>query len=249
MWKALNGDLGQSLLGNRPAITPLLRRVSLISAQLGLCSFLMVIILGVGLGILAGLTQNSPTDYAIVTTLTTLAAVPVFVLAPVLMVVFTLVLHVIPDPIGWDGLFSAKIILPVASIVLPNLVGICRLTRNGILDVLPSDYVRTARAKGLGSLRVMLRHVLPNALTPVLTVSGPLFGNLLLGSLFVEYIFAIPGFGNLGFNAFVSLDYPVIVSQTIISATLAMLLILVVDLLYGVLDPRVRLVVPGRLGR
>jgi ABC-type dipeptide/oligopeptide/nickel transport system permease component len=235
------GDLGRSILHDMTPITPIVLSTIPISAQLGTLCFVLIVIFGVTLGTIAALNQNTRMDYVIVATCIVFSSTPIFVFAPLLMLVFTLGLHVIPDPIGWDGIFSSKIILPALSITLPGLLGICRLTRGGVLEVLGQDYVRTARAKGLARVAITVRHVLPNAITPVLTVSGPLFGDLFLGTYFVESIFAIPGFGQLGFASLTGKDYPVIMAQTIIGALMTIVMYLVVDLLYGVLDPRVRL--------
>src|SRR5439155_26819790 len=117
---------------------------------------------------------------AVVAMCVVFSSVPIVVFAPRLMLIFSLGLHLITVPIGWGGIFCSKIVLPVLSITLPGLLGICRLTRAGVLEVLGQDYVRTARAKGLAQRVIMLRHILPNAITPVLTVSGPLFGDLFL---------------------------------------------------------------------
>jgi ABC-type dipeptide/oligopeptide/nickel transport system permease component len=236
-----HGDLGRSILNNMAPITPLVLDTIPISAQLGTVCFVLILLFGTSLGTLAALNQNTRTDYAIVATCIVFSSMPIFVFAPLLMLIFTLGLHVIPDPIGWGGIFSSKIILPALSITLPGLLGICRLTRAGVLEVLGQDYVRTARAKGLAQTVIMLRHILPNAITPVLTVSGPLFGDLFLGTYFVESIFAIPGFGQLGFTSLTGKDYPVIMAQTILGAAMTIVMYLLVDLLYGVLDPRVRL--------
>lgn len=235
------GDLGRSILNNMAPITPLVLTTIPISAQLGVVCFILIVVLGVTLGTVAALNQNTRPDYMIVATCIVFSSMPIFVFAPLLMLIFTLGLHIIPDPIGWDGIFSSKIILPALSITLPGLLGICRLTRAGVLEVLGQDYVRTARAKGLARLAIMVRHILPNAITPVLTVSGPLFGDLFLGAYFVESIFAIPGFGQLGFTSLTGKDYPVIMAQTIVGAAMTIFMYLAVDILYGVLDPRVRL--------
>jgi ABC-type dipeptide/oligopeptide/nickel transport system permease component len=241
MWHLAHGDLGRSILNNMAPITPLVLMTIPISAQLGIVCFILIVVFGVTLGTTAALNKNARVDYAIVAMCIVFSSMPIFVFAPLLMIVFTLGLHVIPDPIGWGGIFSSKIILPALSITLPGLLSICRLARAGVLEVLGQDYVRTARAKGLSHRMIILRHVLPNAITPVLTVSGPLFGDLFLGTYFVESIFAIPGFGQLGFTSLTGKDYPVIMAQTILGAAMTIMMYLIVDLLYGVLDPRVRL--------
>jgi ABC-type dipeptide/oligopeptide/nickel transport system permease component len=236
-----HGDLGRSILHDMAPITPLVLKTLPISAQLGTVCFILIVVFGTSLGAIAALNQNTRTDYVIVATCIAFSSMPIFVFAPLLMLIFTLGLHVIPDPIGWNGVFSSKIILPALSITLPGLLGICRLTRAGVLEVLGQDYVRTAQAKGLAQRGILLRHILPNAITPVLTVSGPLFGDLFLGTYFIESIFGIPGFGQLGFTALTGADYPVIMAQTLLGAAMTIVMFLIVDLLYGVLDPRVRL--------
>jgi peptide/nickel transport system permease protein len=134
-----------------------------------------------------------------------------------------------------------RIVLPAFCIASGPLMGIVRQTRSAVLEVVGQDYVRTARAKGLRGWTVVWRHVFRNALTPLLTIGVRLFGGILQGSIFVERVFNIPGYGALNFQSFVARDFPVILAVTVISAVIAMTLNLLVDLMYGVADPRVRL--------
>ena len=156
------------------------------------------------------------------------------------MVIFVLWLDVMDVPWGWHGLFSVESILPVVILVTTGLLGVVRQTRAGVLEVIRQNYVRTARAKGLIERKVISTHMLKNALTPVLTTMGLTMAGLITGAVFIERIFAIPGFAGMGINAFQGRDYPVILATTMIGATIIIIANLLVDLSYGLLDPRVR---------
>ncbi len=142
---------------------------------------------------------------------------------------------------GWDGIFSQKAIIPVFLIAVGPLLGVVKLMRQGILDTFEQDYVRTARSKGLGEKMVVTRHILKNAMTPVLTAMGLTVAGLISGAIFVELIFGIPGFAGTGIAAFRVRDYPMILAATLVGALLIITANLLVDLGHGILDPRVRL--------
>ena len=239
MSKLLRGDFGRSIaLGGLPVL-PTIVKVLPISAQMGVWAVLLLVILGVPLGLLAALRHNTWIDFTIVGTSIALHTVPVFVTAPLVLMILVLSLKVMDVPFGWDGMFSSKVILPVIFLALGPMAGVIRQTRTGVLEVLSNDYVRTARAKGLKSRVVIYRHVLRTGLIPVTTTLGMTVMGLLTGSLFLDKIFGIPGYGRLGVNALMSLDYPMMLGTTVIGAALVMLANLITDLIYPFLDPRV----------
>lgn len=236
------GDMGVSIsVQARRPVRDMLGTGLAVSLQLGGAAALLIFVIGVPLGMLAAYRHNSLLDYVIVSFAAMLPTVPVFVLAPLLLILLVLQLQILPYSFGWDGLFSPRVVLPLFILVIGPLLTIVRQTRSAVLEELPQDYVRTAQAKGLNSPRVMTRHILKNALAPVVTSMGFVVASLLTGSLFVESIFGIPGFGNLIYDGLKSFDYPVILGTTLISSLIIMLSNFVVDMLYPILDPRVRL--------
>ena len=237
----LQGDLGVSLRTHR-AVSEAVVRTMPISAQLGLATAVVLAVVGVPLGVLAASKQNTWIDYWIVAISISVRSVPVFVLAPLVLIIIVLQFGIMNTPIGWHGIFSQQAIIPVLLMATGPLLVVVRQTRGGVLEVFGQGYVRTARSKGLRERSVITRHVLKNALTPVMTSMGLILGGLLTGALFVELIFGIPGFAGYAISSFQTRDYPAIMATTLIGAVLIIGSNLLVDLLYGVLDPRVRYV-------
>ncbi len=234
------GNLGQSIVSRR-SINTMLAGAWGKSIQLGLVAMLLWFVLGITLGITAALSHNTPLDYVIVSTSVALSTIPPFVLAPMLMILFVLKIPLIDSTFGWDGILSQKIILPAIVVASSGrLASLVRQMRSSILETLSQDYVRTARAKGLRERMVILRHVVPNAFTPILTITTAAFSGFITGSLFAERIFNIHGYGWLSYDATVTLDYPVLAVTATIAAAIVMVMNVVADILYGVLDPRVR---------
>ena len=238
-WSLLRGDWGESITNKRPVFRQM-RLGFNVSAQMGLAATVVLVVVGIPLGALAAVKQNTWIDYWIVSFSISVRSIPVFVLAPMLMIVLVLWLGVMPTPVGWSGIFHHKAILPVLLIVAGPLLVVVRQTRAGVLEVMGQNYVRTARAKGLHEQRVIRRHVMKNALTPVLTSMGLILSGLITGALFVELIFAVPGFAGLAIFALQSRDYPLIMGTTIVGAAIIIVANLLVDIGYGFLDPRVR---------
>ena len=238
-WSLLRGDWGDSILNKRPVFKQMTRGIN-VSAQMGLAATVVLVVVGIPLGALAAVRQNTWIDYWIVSFSISVRSIPIFVLAPMLMIVFVLWLDVISTPVGWSGIFHHKAILPVLLIAAGPLLVVVRQTRAGVLEVIGQNYVRTARAKGLRERRVIRRHVMKNALTPVLTSMGLILSSLITGALFVELIFAVPGFAGLAIFALQSRDYPMIMGTTIVAAAIIVAANLLVDIGYGFLDPRVR---------
>lgn len=236
--RILQGDFGRTLRSNLDINGLVVQRLP-ISAQLGLAAMVLATAIGVPLGILAAVRQNTRTDYTILALFLVLHSIPVFVFAPLLMIILALQLHLVPVGIGWKGLFSSNSVIPLLVLTIGPTLGIVRLTRAGVIETLTQDYIRTARAVGLNERLVIMRHVLRNALTPVVTSIGITVGYLVVGALFVESIFSIPGFGGLMFDALRSRDYPLLLACTLVSAFVIMVANLFVDVVYGFLDPRV----------
>jgi ABC-type dipeptide/oligopeptide/nickel transport system permease component len=233
-----HGDLGNSFREQRP-VNDMVRAALPISLQLGLAATVLSTLLGIPLGIMAALKHNRRADFAIVGIVVFSNAIPSYVMGPLLMLLFVTVLKVMNVPWGWDGLFSARAILPVAVLSMGPLPVIVRQTRAAVLDVLHEDYIRTARAKGLPEFQVVTRHMLRPVLTPVATSIGLILVSLVNGAIFVEFIFGIPGFGGLTLQGLEQVDYPVIMATVMIGALIVMVGNFLVDLAYPLLDPRV----------
>jgi peptide/nickel transport system permease protein len=240
---ALRGEFGVSyVLSGTPDIGRLLVASLPISLQLGLAALIILIIVGIPLGVLAAISRNTALDYIIVTTATVLSSTPPFVLAPLALVLLVSELNILPSVgFGWHGFFSTAIILPAAILAADPLLGVVRYTRASVVDVLSQEYVRAARARGLSEWLVINRHVVKNSMTPVVTWLGIATARLLAGSIFVETVFGIRGFGHIAVTAFQGGDVQTVAATTLITALIVMVVNLIVDLLYGVLDPRVRL--------
>ena len=202
-------------------------------------AMLLAMFLGIGAGTLAALRQNSFFDRLLMTIAMTGISIPVFVIAPVLVLLFAIHLHWLPA--GWSGTSGGgRFVLPVISLALPQIAYIARLTRASMIDVLASDFVRTARAQGLGTAQIVRLHALKPAMLPVLSYLGPAIAAILTGSVVVEEIFGIPGLGQHFVRGALNRDYTLVLGIVVFYATLVILLNLIVDLLYGVIDPRIR---------
>lgn len=236
----VRGDLGVSITENRDVLPLIVNRFK-VSAQLGLMAVVALVVAGIPLGIIAAMKRNSWLDYLIVGGSLFLRTVPVYVLAPLLLWLFVLKFPIMDVPRGWRGMFSTNAVLPVLLLMMFPLAVIIRQMRASMLEVLGNEYVRTARAKGLSEYRVTVAHVLRNALTPVTTELGLVVTGLITGSIFVESIFGIPGYGRLAVDALLKRDYPLMLGCTLFGAFLVMVSTLIVDLVYPLLDPRVKL--------
>ena len=236
--RLLQGDFGISYTYRNETVLAVLRRAWPPTVQIGLIALVLALGLGIPLGVGAAVRRRSRLDRFSRAVAVVGAATPVYVLATLTMLLFAVRLHVLPL-IGWGGL--ARLLLPACVLALGPLAVVIRFTRAAVLETLSADYVRTARAKGLHSRQVIGRHVLKNALLPVLTLAGPLAAALLVGSFFVETMFNIPGLGATFVYAAADRDYPLIMAGAVLSGGLIILLNLAVDLAYGLLDPRIRL--------
>jgi oligopeptide transport system permease protein len=214
--------------------------------KLGLLAITLAVAVGTTMGIIAALRQNRPADYSVMTLAMVGITIPSFVTAPLLQLVFGIYgLHIfgldISLPVGgWNGGAAQNIVLPVIVLSLGPIAVIARITRGSMVEVLRSNFIRTARAKGLPTWRVITHHALHAGLLPLVSYLGPAIADIVSGSLIVEQIFGLPGIGRYFVQAALNRDYTLVMGVTIFYAVLIITFNLVVDLLYGVLDPRVR---------
>jgi len=233
------GDFGTSLKYEGQSVNTILYRTIPVSATLGLLAYLLALIVGITSGSIAAVKHNSKWDYGSMATAMMGISVPNFVLGPLLVLIFSLTLYWLP-PSRWEGFPSWSVVLPVLTLSGIYMAYIARLARSGILDVLRSDYVRTARAKGLSERQVVTRHVLSGGLLPVLSFSGPALAFLITGTVVVERIFALPGVGNYFINANLNRDEPLILGIVAFISIVILIFNLLVDVAYGFIDPRIR---------
>ncbi len=233
-------DFGESYRYRNTEVAELIAVRLPVSLQLNLAAILIALGIGIPVGLFAGLRQGTGWDNVAVTIALIFQSLPVFITAPMLLLVLALKLQLLPTS-GWDGFFSLKIIMPALVLGIPSIAIIVRLVRASVLDVLGQDYIRTARAKGLNENVVRVRHILRNALIPVVTSMGGTLAGLAGGSFIVERYFGIPGMGLLGIDSIFQRDYPVFMAFAVIGTTLFLVANLVVDLMYPLLDPRIRL--------
>ena len=236
----VRGDFGESFKYRGRSVGELLKKRMWVSAQLAMAALIISVTLGIPAGVFAALNQGTWWDTATVVTTLVGQSMPVFLTAPGVLIIFALKLDILPTH-GWGGFFDTRIILPALVMGIPGVAILARLTRASTLDVASQDYVRTARAKGLPEMTVRRRHILRNALIPVITTLGFSLAGLASGAVIVEGFFGIPGVGLLAIESLFSRDYPVIMALTLIGTTFFVLANLLVDLAYPFLDPRIRL--------
>jgi oligopeptide transport system permease protein len=232
------GDLGPSYRMKDFTVAELIGRGLPVTLAIGTAALVLAVLVGVPLGMLAALRQNGPLDHAVMSVALLGIAVPNFVVAPVLALVFGIRLGWLPVG-GWEPASARHMVLPVVTLALPFVAYVARLTRGSLLEVLQSAYIRTARAKGLSSGVILRRHALKPTLMPVVSFLGPGAAALLTGSLVVEQVFGLPGIGRYFVQGAVNRDYTLVMGMVIFYAASILLLNLVVDLIYGWLDPRI----------
>jgi oligopeptide transport system permease protein len=230
-------DLGPSLVLRNQDVNGIVKEHFPVSAELGGLAMLLAIIVGVPIGILAALRANRPTDYLLMLFANLGFAIPTFLVSTLFIYFFAAQLGWFPTN-GWDT--PASKVLPVVALSLGPLTYFARIVRGQMLETLQQDYVRTAKAKGLRHRRVVGVHVLRNSLIPAVTAAGPLLGFLVTGSFIIENIFAIPGIGRYYVTSVSGRDYSTVMGITVLLAILIIVANLVVDILYGFLDPRTR---------
>jgi oligopeptide transport system permease protein len=239
MGRLVRGDFGDSLTYPGQSVNQILKRALPVSATLGILAYLLALIVGLTAGTFAALRQNSKLDYGSMALAMLGISVPNFVLGPLLVLVFSLTFFWLP-PARWGGFPSWNLVMPVLTLSALYMAYIARLTRSGMLEVLRADYVRTARAKGLSERQVIFRHVMRGGLLPVISFSGPALAYLITGTVVVEQIFTLPGLGNYFLNANFARDEPLIIGIVAFLAILILVFNLLVDIAYGIIDPRIR---------
>ena len=235
----LQGDFGPSFKYRDFTVAELLSTGFPASLKVGGLAIVLAVVVGISLGTLAALRQNTGLDYAVMATAMTGITIPNFVMAPLLTLIFGVYLSWLPVA-GWNGGAPRNLILPVIALALPQIAYIARLTRGSMIEVLHTNYVRTARAKGLRERIVVVRHALKGALLPVVSYLGPATAQVVTGSVVIETIFGIPGIGRYFVQGALNRDYTLVMGTVIVFAVLIILLNLIVDLLYGLLDPKVK---------
>jgi oligopeptide transport system permease protein len=236
----VQGDLGPSVIYKDYTVNELIGIGLPVSLQLGLISILVALAFGGVLGIIAALRQNSWVDYSVMAVAMTGIAVPSFVVAPILTLFLGLYLNWLPIA-GWNDGALANMVLPVVALALPQVAILARLTRGGMIEVLRSNYVRTARAKGLSEMKVVWRHALRSALLPIVSYLGPAIAGIVTGAVVVEQIFSLPGMGRYFIQGALNRDYTLVLGIVIVFAAAVVLMNLVADILYSWLDPKVRM--------
>ncbi len=235
----LQGDLGASFRYADWSVNDLVANAMPVSLAIGGGSMLISLVIGVGLGIVAALRQNSVVDHGVMLIGNIGSAFPSFVIGPVLILVFAIWLKLLPAG-GWDNFQLRFMVLPVALLTFINVATIGRVMRGSLIEVMHSNFIRTARAKGLPTRVVVLRHALKPALLPVVSVIGPLAISSITAALVTETVFSLPGLGKLIVNGAGNRDYTLVLGLVVMITVLAVLLNLLVDLAYAWLDPKIR---------
>lgn len=239
LWNVLQGDLGPSFKYQDYGVNDFIRMGLPKSLFLGSLALFLSILLGMSAGMFSALKQNTAWDYSTMAVAVLGISVPVFVIAPLLMWIFAVKLQILPVA-GWlDEHGPAALILPVAALSVAYFATIARLSRASFLESLRSDYVRTARAKGLKTSVIMMKHVLKGASLPVVSYLGPAFSGIITGSIVVETVFRVPGMGRHFIQSAFNRDYTMIMGTVIVYALILLMMNFLVDIAYGFLDPRI----------
>lgn len=238
LWNVLHGRFGPSYVQQNRDVSEIIRNFFPVSIQLGILAMILAVIIGLTFGILSAVRQNTFADYFSTFGAIIGVSTPSYVAAALFILLLANTLHLVPTG-GWNGMLSKQAIIPAFALALGPAAILARYTRSSLLDVLRQDYIRTARAKGLDSRATVLRHALRNALIPVITVMGLSFANVITGSFFIETTCNVPGLGRYFVNSISGRDYPVVFGTVLLFAAVIAVMNLIVDLLYGVLDPRI----------
>jgi oligopeptide transport system permease protein len=233
-----HGDFGPSFKYKDYSVNDLVASFP-VSAKLGLAAFILAIVLGVTAGVIAALNQNTKWDYTVMGFAMTGVVIPSFVVAPLLVLIFSIMLKWLPGG-GWHNGGFKYMVLPMVALSLAYIASIARITRGSMIEVLHSNFIRTARAKGLPMRRIIFRHALKPALLPVISYMGPAFVGIITGSMVIESIYGLPGIGQLFVNGALNRDYSLVLSLTILVGALTILFNAIVDVLYAVIDPKIR---------
>jgi len=235
----IQGDLGPSFRYKDFTINELIGQSFPVSAEIGIWSFLVALIIGVGCGIVAALRQNSWLDYSVMGFANLGIVLPNFVLAPLCILFFSIYNHWLP-PGGWNGGAWPYLVMPVIAMSTSYIAQIARITRGSMIETMHSNFIRTARAKGLPKYRIILQHALRPAMLPVISYLGPAFVGIVTGSVIVDVYFGTGGIGQHFINGALNRDYSMVMGVTILVGTLTILFNAIVDVLYAVIDPKIR---------
>ena len=244
LWRYISGiifafDFGPSYYYTDQSVADIIKQGFPVTLTYGIWSFIVAATVGIGLGILAAIYQNTWLDYLAVGVSIGAQVLPNFVMAPVLILIFSVWLGWLPGG-GWNGGQISHVIMPVIALATSFMASIARLTRSSMLEVMNSNFIRTARAKGLPMRRVVTRHALKPALLPVISYLGPTFVGMITGSVVIDVIFSTGGIGMFMVNAAFNRDYPVIMAITVLTGVLTILFSLLVDIAYAWIDPKIR---------
>jgi oligopeptide transport system permease protein len=234
-----HGDFGPSFKYKDYSVNDLVANSFPVSAKLGLAAFVVAMVVGVFAGVMAALRQNTKWDYLTMGFAMTGVVSPSFVVAPLLVMIFAITLKWLPAG-GWNGGEPKFMLLPMIALSLAYIASIARITRGSMIEVLHSNFIRTARAKGLPMRRIIIHHALKPALLPVISYMGPAFVGIITGSMVIETIYGLPGIGQLFVNGALNRDYSLVLSLTILVGTLTILFNAIVDVLYALIDPKIR---------
>ncbi|MGY6629435.1 MAG: oligopeptide ABC transporter permease OppB [Wenzhouxiangella sp.] len=235
----LRGDLGPSFQYSDFTVNELIAEGFPVSIRLGLSALILALLFGVLIGTLAAWRQNSRLDYALMGTAMTGIAIPNFVLAPILILLFAVYFGWLPAG-GWGGGQLRNMVLPVIALALPYMAYVARLTRGSMVETLRSDFVRTARAKGLPEWKILGKHSLKVAMLPVVSYLGPAAAAIITGSVVIEQIFGLPGMGRYFVQGALNRDYTLVMGVVIVIGLLIVVFNLIVDIIYALIDPRIR---------
>jgi oligopeptide transport system permease protein len=230
-------DFGPSLKQRGRDVIDIIGEGLKVSAKLGIIAAGIALIIGIILGATAALKRNSIIDRVIMVVTTAVVSMPSFIMGSLLLIIFAVWMSILPA----NGDAAGGLILPIFTLSLSPMAHITRLTRSSMLDVLGQDYIRTAKAKGVSGKDIVFKHALKNSLIPAITYFGPMLAYIVTGSLVVEQIFAVPGIGRAFVNSITGRDYPLIMGTTIVLATLIVVMNLLSDILYKIVDPRINL--------
>lgn len=234
-----HGDLGPSFKYKDFSVNELVHQSFPVSLEIGSFAFVLAVLVGVSFGIIAALRQNTWLDYLLMASAMFGVVVPSFVLAPVLVLLFAIFLHWLPAG-GWHGGGASYLVLPVIGMMMYYVSAIARIMRGSMIETLNSNFIRTAKAKGLPMHYIILRHALRPAILPVVSYLGPAFVGIITGSVVIETIFGLPGIGQLFVNGAMNRDYSMVMGVTILIGALTIAFNAVVDILYAIIDPKIR---------
>ncbi|MFA9485282.1 MULTISPECIES: oligopeptide ABC transporter permease OppB [unclassified Moraxella] len=233
------GDFGPSFKYKDYTINELLAQSLPVSVEIGIYAFVIALVLGITLGVIAALKQNTFFDYALMTVAMTGVVMPSFVKGPLLVLLFAVIWQVLPAG-GWNSGALPNLILPVGTLALGYASSIARVTRGSMIEVLNSPYIRTTKAKGLPTSHIVFKHALRPAMLPVISFLGPAFVGIITGSIVIESIFGLPGIGQLFVNGALNRDYSLVLSLTILVGVLTITFNAIVDILYALIDPKIK---------